>query len=138
MVAEEVRSLAQRSTDAARNSASLIEECMAAARGGVDLSGAAMENLREVADRAERVLSTISGIREGSQQQEVAVKQISMAVSQMNQATQVTAANAEQSADAAQALSDQSAEMLATVGAFATGAPAAGSDDGPEREQTAA
>ena len=71
VVAEEVRSLAQRSTEAARNSANLIEECMASARGGVDLSGAAMENLREVADRAERVLGTISGIRDGSLQQEL-------------------------------------------------------------------
>jgi len=118
VVAEEVRNLAMRSADAARNAADLIEQAGQNAAGGVVLNDEVMKNLQEIAGRVDQVSTMVEEIAQASAQQTTAVDQISAAVDQLNQATQQSAANAEESAAAAQELSSQSNEMQAMVAAF--------------------
>ncbi|MSQ27622.1 MAG: methyl-accepting chemotaxis protein [Dehalococcoidia bacterium] len=118
VVAEEVRNLAMRSAEAARNTADLIEQASQNAQGGVVLNDEVMKNLQEIAQRVHQVSGTIGDIAQSSQQQTSAVDQISAAVNQLNQATQQSAANAEESAAAAEELSGQSGEMMEMVDSF--------------------
>jgi methyl-accepting chemotaxis protein len=118
VVAEEVRSLAIRCAEAARNTATLIEESLKNANGGAEISVEVSENLNDIAGRIQRVGAVMSEIAAASEQQDEGVSQINDAVSQMSGLTQQSAASAEEAAAAAAELQAQSARMLDLVGAF--------------------
>ncbi|MBS1796374.1 MAG: Cache 3/Cache 2 fusion domain-containing protein [Acidobacteria bacterium] len=118
VVAEEVRNLAIRSSEAAKNTARLIEEAAANTGQGVSLNEEVKTNLTEINDQIDKVSIVIAEIATASEQQSQGVLQISTAMEQMNNLTQATAANSEESAGAAEELSGQSAEMLALIGRF--------------------
>ncbi len=118
VVAEEVRNLAMRSAQAAKDTASLIEEGVKNADQGVAYNQAVLENFGEIKEKVSQVNSVNEEIAGASDQQKEGVTQINRAVEQMNQVTQQTAANSEESAAAAQQLSGQAEEMRSLVGRF--------------------
>jgi methyl-accepting chemotaxis protein len=118
VVAEEVRNLAMRSAEAAKNTANLIEESVKNADGGVVINEEVLKNLNEIHSEVTKVSEVVAEIAAASEQQSQGVDQINTAIEQMNQVTQQTAANAEESASAAEELSGQANEMNSMVGSF--------------------
>jgi len=115
VVADEVRNLAQRSAQAAKDTAALIEESIAKSNHGkvkVDQVAAAIRTITKESARAKTLVDEVSL---GSQQQARGVEQIGKAITQMEQVTQKTAANAEESAAAAEELNAQSETLKAIV-----------------------
>jgi methyl-accepting chemotaxis protein len=118
VVAEEVRNLAMRSAEAAKNTATLIEGAVKNADQGVQINTEVIANLGEISELVGRVRNVIGEISSASDQQDRSVSQISSAVEQMNAVTQHTAANAEESASAASELSGQAEELRRMVSGF--------------------
>jgi methyl-accepting chemotaxis protein len=118
VVAEEVRNLAMRSAEAAKNTANLIEESVKKAEGGVTINQEVLTNLTEISEQVHRVREVMSDIVAASDQQSQGIEQVNTAVIQMNQVTQQTAANAEESASSAEELSSQAVEMKSMVQSF--------------------
>jgi methyl-accepting chemotaxis protein len=116
VVAEEVRNLAQRSAEAARSTADLIEESKRNAEGGVAVSGQVQQMLVEITKGASEVQRLVSEVAQASDQQASGVKQINTAVTQLDRLTQSTAANAEESASASEEMSSQATELDGLVG----------------------
>ncbi len=123
VVAEEVRNLAQRAGEAARNTATLIEGSVKNADQGVSVAFETGKALNEVEVSAQKVRELISEITAASKEQAQGIDQVATAVSQMNQVTQSNAANAEESASASEELHAQAEqvngmiqELLAIVG----------------------
>jgi len=119
VVAEEVRNLAMRSAEAAKNTASLIEEAVRNSENGVVINGEVLNNFREITERINKVTQVMAEIAEASEQQDMGIGQVNRAVEQINQLTQQIAASAEESASAAQEMSSQSEEMRSMVAGFA-------------------
>ena len=118
VVAEEVRNLAMRSAEAAKNTANLIEESVKNSESGVTLNEGVAANLREINEQVQKVSEMMAEISAASEQQNTGVEQINSSVEQMNQVTQQSAANSEESASAAEELSGQSEELLNMVASF--------------------
>jgi len=118
VVAEEVRNLAMRSAEAAKNTANMIEESVKNAENGVALNGEVMKNFDEITTQATKVSEVMAEIAAASEQQSQGIEQVTTAVQQMNQLTQQSAANSEESASAAEELSSQAQEMQAMVASF--------------------
>ena len=118
VVAEEVRNLAMRSAEAAKNTANLIEGSVKNAEQGVVLNQEVLKNFGEINEQIGKVSAVIAEISTGSEQQSEGIVQINAGVDQLNQVTQQNAANAEESASAAEELSSQSEEMRRLVADF--------------------
>ena len=118
VVAEEVRNLAMRSAEAAKNTANLIEESVNNAEGGVAINEEVLRNLDEINQQVKKVSEVVSEIAAASDQQSHGVEQINTGIDQMNTVTQQMAANSEESASAAEELSSQAEEMQSMVGTF--------------------
>jgi methyl-accepting chemotaxis protein len=107
VVAEEVRNLAQRSAEASRNTAALIEVSTKSAENGVEISQEVEESLREITESSREVNELVVKIAASSNDQACGFEQINSAISQMGTVTQQNAANAEESAAAAEELTSQ-------------------------------
>jgi methyl-accepting chemotaxis protein len=118
VVAEEVRNLAMRSAEAAKQTAGLIEESVKNAEGGVSINQEVVSNLGEIHEQVSKVSSVMSEIANASDQQNQGVGQINIAVEQMNTVVQSNAANSEESASAAEQLSSQAKMMEKMVDSF--------------------
>jgi methyl-accepting chemotaxis protein len=118
VVAEEVRNLAMRSADAAKNTANLIEESVRNAENGVELNQEVLAKLQEINEQTVKVGEVMSEIAAGSEHQTVGIEQITASVDQMDQVTQQNAASSEESASAAEELSGQSEELRSMVARF--------------------
>lgn len=118
VVAEEVRNLAMRSAEAAKNTANLIEESVAHAESGVAMNREVFSQLQEINDQIRKVGEVMAEISAASEQQSQGVEQINVAVEQMDQVTQQNAANSEESASAAEELSSQAEELRSMVSRF--------------------
>ena len=115
VVADEVRNLAQRCAQAAKDTASLIEESIAKSHDGktkVDQVAVAIRAITEVSGKVKTLVDEVSL---GSQEQARGIEQVAKAVAQMEQVTQKTAANAEESASAAEELTAQSETLKDVV-----------------------
>jgi len=128
VVAEEVRNLAMRSAEAAKNTANMIEESVKNADGGVKITEEVAKSLNQIVDRVGKVGDLIAEIAAASNEQALGIEQVNTAVAQMNQVTQQNAANSEESASAAEELSSQAAELNNMVSEFklSTGGGGAG------------
>ena len=125
VVAEEVRNLAQRSAEAAKTTAALIEGAQRNAEHGASISEEVGGILREIVVDATQVTSLVAEVATASEQQTSGVGQINTAVSQMDRITQGNAASAEQSASASEQLSAQAVdlnEMVEQLGRLVNGA----------------
>jgi methyl-accepting chemotaxis protein len=118
VVAEEVRNLAMRSAEAAKNTAALIEESVKNSEGGVALNQEVLRNLNEINGQVKRVGSVMAEIAEASEQQTQGVEQVNTVISKMSLITQQIASNAEESASSAEELSGQAEELKSMVHAF--------------------
>ncbi|HCT57708.1 MAG TPA: methyl-accepting chemotaxis protein [Gemmatimonas aurantiaca] len=118
VVAEEVRGLALRSAEAARQTADLIEQSVTTANEGVTLNAAVLEQLTDIDQRVSRVGTVLADVASASQLQRDGIATIGRAVDQMNAVTQQVAANAEESASAAEELAGQATTMNALVNEF--------------------
>lgn len=118
VVAEEVRNLALRSTDAARNTAQLIEESVRNAGIGVRMNQEVLFNLEEIREQVNKVSEMMNEIAAASEQQQEGVEQINSAIERLNYVTQQNASNSEESANAAHALTRQSEQLKEMVAGF--------------------
>jgi methyl-accepting chemotaxis protein len=118
VVAGEVRNLAQRSADAAKEVKQLIGASIERVEHGGELVNRAGATMREVVGSVARVTDLMGEISAASTEQSVGVDQIGKAVTQMDQATQQNAALVEQCAAAAENLRHQARDMLAAVEIF--------------------
>ena len=114
VVADEVRNLAQRSAQAAKDTALLIEESISKSNEGSGKLENVAKSIRQITDSASQVKMLVDEVKAGSEEQTRGIEQISSAVSQMDQVTQRAAANAEESAAASEELAGQ-ARSLHTV-----------------------
>lgn len=111
VVAEEVRNLAQRSAQAAKNTASLIEESQKNAGHGVRVTAEVGTSLNRIEQSAGQVGALVTEIASAMQEQNKGIEQINRAIDQINQVTQSTAASAEESAAASEELSGQTGNL---------------------------
>ncbi|MFZ5352840.1 MAG: methyl-accepting chemotaxis protein [Bacillota bacterium] len=111
VVAEEVRTLAQRSAQAAKDTEVIIENNIEMSSKGVEVAGRVGEALKDITAHAKRVNELMDEISAASQEQAQGISQISKAIVQMEKVTQQNAAASEQSASASEQLSAQ-AETL--------------------------
>ena len=118
VVAEEVRNLAIRSAEAAKNTSAMIEEAERNAEDGVKINKEVLENLGEIDDQISRVGEMMSEIAVSSESQSEDVAMITGAIDQFSSITQENAASSEESASAAQELAAQAAEMRKMVAEF--------------------
>lgn len=118
VVAEEVRNLAQRSAQAAKNTADMIGESVRNADEGVKISVEVSSSFGYIAESVSKVNGLIAEIAGASKEQSQGLQQLSGAMSEMDKVTQQNAANAEESASASEELSSQSEELQAMVGQF--------------------
>ncbi len=118
VVAEEVRNLAIRSAEAAKNTTVLIEDSVKNSSEGAVTNREVIAKLDEISAQIRRVSQVMGDIVTASEQQEKGVGQIGQAVDQIMQATQQTAASAEESASASEELTGQSADMRGMVRSF--------------------
>jgi len=118
VVAEEVRNLAMRSADAAKNTANMIEESVKNADSGVNITEEVAKSLNQIVDRVGKVGDLIAEIAAASNEQALGIEQVNTAVASMNQVTQQNAANSEESASASEELSSQAAELANMVNEF--------------------
>ena len=118
VVAEEVRNLAMRSAEAAKNTAQMIEESVQNAENGVDLNNEVLKDLQEINQHVDKVRQMMADITAASEQQAQGIQQVNEAVDHMNQVTQQTAANSEQTAGAAQEMAAQAEDLNTMVRSF--------------------
>ena len=128
VVASEVRSLAQRSAQAAKDIKDLITNSSGQVREGVELVNRAGGSLSEILASIGKVAEIVSAIASASTEQSSGVDHVNKALSQMDEATQQNAALVEQNAAAAQALEQQSLAMDERVTFFRLG------DEQPARD----
>jgi len=118
VVAGEVRSLAQRSADAAKEIKTLISTSVERVEQGSALVDEAGSTMAEVVASIRRVTDIMGEITSASAEQSAGVSQVGEAITQMDQATQQNAALVEQSAAAAESLKNQAAQLLQGVAVF--------------------
>jgi methyl-accepting chemotaxis protein len=118
VVASEVRSLAQRSSQAAKDIKDLITSSSGQVQEGVELVNRAGSSLGEIVESIKKVAQIVSDIAAASAQQSTGIDQVNTALSQMDEVTQQNSALVEQNAATAKTLEQQSAAMNERVGAF--------------------
>ena len=111
VVADEVRNLAQRSAQAAKETAAKIEGAIRTTAQGVTLSGKVAQALNDIVTKARQVDELAAEVAGASREQTQGITQINVAVGQMDKVTQSNSAGAEESAAAAEELNAQ-AEVL--------------------------
>jgi methyl-accepting chemotaxis protein/carbonic anhydrase/CHASE3 domain sensor protein len=107
VVADEVRNLAQRAAQAAKETTGLIEDAVNRARQGTQVAGDVGKSLATIVGQATKVSDLISAISNASDEQAQGVEQVNTAVSQMDKVTQQNASGAEESASASEELAAQ-------------------------------
>lgn len=108
VVADEVRNLAQRAAQAAKDTSALIEESITKSNDGKVKVDQVAAGIRAITEQAAKVKTLVDEVNLGSQEQTRGIEQIGKAITQMEQVTQKAAANAEESASAAEELNAQS------------------------------
>ena len=111
VVAEEVRNLAQRSAEAAKNTSALIEQSQKNADNGVSVSQEVATILTQIVDSVHKLSQLIGEVSSASLEQAKGIEQIGEAVTHMDKLTQSNAAGAEESASASEELSAQALEL---------------------------
>jgi methyl-accepting chemotaxis protein len=126
VVASEVRSLAQRSSQAAKDIKDLITNSSGQVQEGVELVNKTGASLTEIVDSIKKVAEIVSDIASASGEQATGIDQVTTALNQMDEVTQQNSALVEQNAAAAKALEQQSQGMDERVSFFRIEAAAAG------------
>jgi methyl-accepting chemotaxis protein len=122
VVAAEVRNLAKRSADAAKEIKVLIRESVAKSVDGSKVAAHAGETIQEVVANVQRVTSLVGEIANATQEQSTGLIELNKAVVQMDEVTQQNAALVEEAAAAAETLDSQAHTLAEVVSRFKTGA----------------
>jgi methyl-accepting chemotaxis protein len=125
VVAQEVRALAQRSADAAKEIKTLISVSTEQVGSGVDLVGQTGAALDRIVSQVVQLDSSVREIAASAQEQATGLQQINSAINHMDQTTQQNAAMVEESTAASHALSQETEELARLVARFEIGAEAA-------------
>lgn len=115
VVADEVKNLAQRSADAAKETAGIIEEAIEEIKNGNQIAKATNESFAEILDKAKKTSDLIGEISASIKEQADGMNQIATAMGQIDQVTQQNAANSEEAAAAAEQLNAQALAMMESV-----------------------
>ncbi len=115
VVADEVRNLAQRSAQAAKDTAVLIEDSILKSTEGSKKLGEVAASIHGITEGAGKVKVLVDEVEASSKEQAQGIEQISKAVAQMDEVTQRSAATAEESASASEQLNAQSQSLMAVV-----------------------
>jgi len=118
VVAGEVRSLAQRSAEAAREIKTLINTSVEQVENGSRLVHDAGTTMNDIVTSVQRVTDIMAEITASTNEQSTSINEVGQAVAQLDQMTQQNAALVEESAAAAQSLKDQSVRLSEVVGTF--------------------
>jgi methyl-accepting chemotaxis protein len=119
VVANEVRNLAQRCAQAARDTAGLIEESIAKSGDGKVKVDRVAQAIQAIADESTKVKELIDAVNLGSQEQRRGIEEVTRAISQMDKVTSITATVAEEGAAAARQLKAQSEFLKDTAARLA-------------------
>ena len=125
VVAGEVRTLAQRSAEAAKEIKGLIEASVGTVAVGADQVGQAGQSMQEIVASVRRVTDLIGEITAAANEQRDGFGQVNQAVSNLDQMTQQNAALVEESNAAAKAMHEQAQRLMQTMAVFQVGASAA-------------
>ena len=118
VVATEVRNLAQRSANAAKEIKGLIGDSVDKVESGSKLVADAGSTMEEVVRSVKRVTDIMAEITAASQEQSSGIEQVNQAVAQMDRVTQQNAALVEEAAAAAESMEDQAQGLSKTVSVF--------------------
>lgn len=118
VVANEVRNLAGRSADAAKEIKKLVEESISQVDNGSNLVNRAGKSLEDIVNGVQRVTVLMGEIATASREQSQGIEQVNTAVSQMDSVTQQNASLVEESSAAGRTLQDQAAALLKEVSFF--------------------
>ncbi len=118
VVADEVRNLASRAAEAARNTRALVEDSVVRAQDGVEAVHEAGTAFGAIVTSAQRVSELVGEIARASEQQAQGVDQVNSAVTQMTQMTQESASEASHSSSVAEQLGAQAESVKGMVGAL--------------------
>lgn len=118
VVASEVRILASRSADAAKEIRALIAHSRTHVSEGHELANQAGETMDEIAEKIMRMTKLVREISLASHEQSCGIEQVSIAVSQMDEAAQQNAALVEESTAATRSLEAQSQQLVTAIASF--------------------
>jgi methyl-accepting chemotaxis protein len=118
VVAEEVRNLAQRSANAAKETTEMIEGSIKKVSAGTQIANDTASALVKIVGSVEKATELVGGIAKASNDQAMAVAQVNTGIEQVSQVTQTNSATAEESAAASEELSSQATLLKEMVGRF--------------------
>ena len=118
VVAGEVRSLAQRSAEAAKEIKGLIHDSVERVQNGTQLVDRAGQTMQDIVSSVQRVADIVGEISSASTEQSAGIAQVGEAVTQLDKTTQQNAALVEESAAASESLKHQAGRLLASVASF--------------------
>ncbi|MDR3597570.1 methyl-accepting chemotaxis protein [Clostridium sp.] len=118
VVAEEVRNLAARSANAAKETTALIEGSIQKAEKGTEIANNTAKALYEIVDGVSKATALVAEIAASSNEQATGISQINLGIEQVSQVVQTNSATAEESAAASEELSSQSELLKETVASF--------------------
>jgi methyl-accepting chemotaxis protein len=136
VVASEVRSLAQRSAEAAKEIKALIQDATGRVDGGVRQVEAAGRTMDEIVGSVKKVNALVAEIAHASAEQLAGIEQVNRAIAQMDGNTQRNAALVQQAAESAQEMAGEAAHLVETVAKFklADAQPAQAAQPAPREE----
>lgn len=117
-VADEVRNLAAKSANAAKETTDMIEGSMSKVEVGTKIANTTADTLKQIADQTEKAASSVNAISVSSNAQASSIYQINQAISLVSEVVQTNAATAEECAAASAELSNQAIQMKKSVSVF--------------------
>lgn len=118
VVAEEVRNLAARSANAAKETTTMIEGSIKKVDAGTRIASETAEALKHIVDKVSQAATLVADIADASNEQATAIAQVNQGILQVSQVTQTNSATAEESASASEELSSQADMLKNMVGKF--------------------
>lgn len=118
VVAEEVRNLAGRSANAAKETTALIEDSIKKSEAGAKIAAETDEALEKIVDGVRSVSNLVSDIKRASNEQDIAIAQINQGIMQVSQVVQENSATSEESAAASEELSSQAEALKHMIAKF--------------------
>jgi methyl-accepting chemotaxis protein len=118
VVAEEVRNLAAKSANAAKETTEMIEGSMKKVEAGTKIANNTADALNQIVEQIEKAANLVQAISISSNEQAAAIEQINQSISLVSEVVQTNAATAEESAAASEQLSAQAVQLKEAVNAF--------------------